>query len=76
MEKVYYVVSKQLEDLDGFQETNGWKDVTAYVIKDSELVKIAEIELHNEDNTETMLLEHLEEEKLIDSNKTIQVIQL
>lgn len=76
MGTIYYVVTKQLQSYDGFEETNGWKEIDAYSIKDSKLIKLCELEILNDENSQTELLEHLEENKLIDSTQEIKLVQL
>lgn len=76
MKKIFYVITKQLDGYDGYEETNGLKDVTAYVIDGDNLNEIASIELANSDESESELLEHLESEGLIDENETVKLIEL
>lgn len=76
MRKIYYTVTKQLNDVDGFEETNGWKDISAYEIKDGVLVTLIKLEIHNTDNSELAILESLEEKKLITGKETINLILL
>jgi len=55
MKKLYYVVKKELQDIDGFEETTGHKTVSTYsaVIKDGapEIEHQFDVELSNEDNS-------------------------
>ena len=62
MRTIYYVVHPQLEDIDGFKETNGWKDISAYQIKDDRLEDLGYVEAHLTDSSEGALLEFLKEE--------------
>jgi hypothetical protein len=50
--KLYYVVTKQLQDFGEFQETTGWKTITVYEIVDNQPKIFAEIEARNVDSTE------------------------
>ena len=51
MKTLYYTVTKQLIDVDGFEETNGYKDIIIYDIIDNKPLIVAEIEAENEYNT-------------------------
>ena len=51
MKTLYYTVTKQLIDVDGFEETNGYKDIIIYDIVDNKPLIVAEIEAENEYNT-------------------------
>jgi hypothetical protein len=62
MKKIYYVVQKELTDVDGIEETTGWKNVCAYHIVDDELIKICDFDIEISDNTIPELRERLPEE--------------
>lgn len=48
MKKVlYYVVELQLQDIDGIQETTGWKTITVYTVEKGKIVKWFDIETAN-----------------------------
>lgn len=51
MKQLFYVVEKQLNDVDGFEETNGWKTITVYKIEDNQPKQVCEFEAHNSDNS-------------------------
>ena len=51
MKTLYYTVTKQLIYVDGFEETNGYKDIIIYDIVDNKPLIVAEIEAENEYNT-------------------------
>lgn len=51
MKTLYYTVTKQLNDLIGFEETNGYKDISIYDIVNNKPVLVAEIEAENEYST-------------------------
>lgn len=74
MKTIYYVIQKQLESMDGFEETNGLKDVRAYENKNGKMVLICELELDNSDNTEEELLSELESKNHIQTR--VNLIQL
>jgi hypothetical protein len=48
MKTLYYTVTKQLNDIDGVEETNGFKDIRIYDIIDNKPLLITEIEAENE----------------------------
>lgn len=54
MKNLYYVVKKQLEDIDGFEETTGWKTITIYDIDTQcmNIIIVGEIEVPNSLNSE------------------------
>lgn len=56
MKTLYYTVEKELRDVDGFQETTGYKDIRIYDIVDNKPLLITEISAENEYST----LEELE----------------
>ena len=37
MKTIYYLVQKQLEDIDGFEEATGWKSVSIIESKDEKI---------------------------------------
>lgn len=66
MKTIYYVIEKQLDSQDGYEEANGWKTVRTYEIKNDKLVQVAEdLEIPNIANTEIKIAEHLEKEAVI-----------
>ena len=69
MKTLYYTVVKQLENIDGFEETNGYKDINVYSIKNDKLVTILTLEVVNTVSTEEEILdelpEHISEVKLV-----------
>ena len=62
MKKIYYVVEKQLEDVDGFEETTGWKNVIGYHMENNEMVSVCDFDMKNSDTTVSELLINLPEE--------------
>ena len=75
MKKIYYVVEKQLEDIDGFAEATGNKSVTGYHIVDNEMVELCTFDMSNTDATVPELMDNLP----VDFEKAygeLQVIQL
>ena len=75
MKKIYYVVEKQLEDVDGFEETTGWKNVCGYNIVGNEMVTLCDFDMHNEDATVPELMDNLPEE-FQKENTEIHAVQL
>lgn len=68
MKRLYYVVEKQLQQIDleeGTEETTGWKTVTVYDIdtQSIDLAVVTELELENFMNSEERIHEEL---KLLD----------
>lgn len=61
MKKLFYVVEKQLEDIDGFEETTGWKTISVYEIKEKDLVRLCEIETPNSAISTESIAEWMEE---------------
>lgn len=56
MRRLYYVVEKELQNIDGFEETTGNKTVTTYSCRIDEygfpcIEREFDIELSNEDNS-------------------------
>lgn len=65
MKNIYYVIEKQLQQVDleeGTEETTGWKTVTVYDIdtQSIDLVVVTELELENFMNSEERIYEELE----------------
>lgn len=74
--KIYYVVNKEVQDIDGFEECTGNKTVGVYMIVDNELKTIAVLELDNSDSSELAIKEELDENGLGISSKDCTLIQL
>ena len=74
MRIIYYVVQPQLEEVDEFQETNGWKDVRVYQIVDNDLKSMGSIEIPTEENSEEEILEYIMGD--IDEDEIIKLVQL
>jgi hypothetical protein len=64
MRTLYYTVTKQLENIAGFEETNGLKDVIVYTIEDNRMLILFELQMHNEDNSEEEILDIIEDEEV------------
>ena len=58
---LYYTVEKQLQDVDGIEETTGLKTVNVYSIVDNKIVKFFDLELLNTENTEKAINGYLED---------------
>lgn len=56
---LYYVVTPQLEDIDGIWENNGMKDITTYSIVNGGLEKQFDIECTIEDTSEDEIEDYL-----------------
>ncbi len=74
MRIIYYVVQPQLEEVDEFQETNGWKDVRVYQIVDNELKSMGSIEIPTEENSEEEILDYIMGD--IDEDEIIKLVQI
>ena len=64
MRTLYYTVTKQLVSFGGFEETNGLKDVIVYIIEDNRMVLLFELQMRNEDNSEEVILDIIEDEEV------------
>jgi len=51
MKKLYFIVQFQLDDVDGFKESNGWKTITVYSIADNVPVHEFEVEIACSENS-------------------------
>jgi len=60
MKKLYYTVDKELQDIDGIEETTGHKTVNVYNLVEGEIVSLFELEMLNEDNSEDAIFHHLD----------------
>jgi len=58
--KLYYTVEKELQDLDGFEETTGNKTITCYDMVNNEPKIFCEIETQNTENSEVEIQEYLD----------------
>lgn len=74
MRIIYYVIQPQLQEVDEFQETNGWKSIRAYQIVDNQLKDIGDFEVELSENTEDELLSYIMED--IDEDEIIKLVQL
>ena len=62
MERIlYYVVEPQLDCIDGFRESNGWKTVTVYTIEENVPKQFFEIECGYSDNSLEKIQEYLDD---------------
>jgi len=61
--KLYYVVEKQLENIDNIEEATGWKTIIVYKIEGEELHKIIDIEVANSTNSEEEILDNLDSDE-------------
>lgn len=52
MKTLYYTVEKELQDIDGIEETTGYKTILLYDIVDNKPKLIAEISAENEYSTQ------------------------
>lgn len=68
--QVYYTVDKELQNIDGIEETTGHKTVTTYTVENGKVKKFFDLDLLNEDNSEEEIKDWLNdngyEEKNID----------
>jgi len=63
MKTLYFTVEKELQDIDGIEETTGYKIITVYDIVENKPKLVVEIEAENEYST-TDELEHFVENLL------------
>lgn len=59
MKKLYYVVEKQLQDVEVVEETTGWKTITVYTIEKEELKKWFDLEINNEKNNQEAIIGYI-----------------
>lgn len=71
MKQIYYVVQKELIDIDGIEETTGNKTITLYEIFDNKLERFRIIESINEDNTVDTINEYMKEKNIYPNNYTL-----
>lgn len=55
MKTLYFTVEKELQDIDGIEETTGYKTITVYDIVDNKPKLVVEIEAENEYSTKDEL---------------------
>lgn len=58
----YYVVHPQLEQIDDFQETNGWKDIDIYHIVDNQLKHFGRFETPLDTNSKDEVLDFINQD--------------
>lgn len=61
---LYYTVEKQLIDIDGIKETDGWKDITVYTIEDNIPKIMCKLTVLNENSTEEEIQTWLDNEEI------------
>ena len=74
MQKLYYTVEKELQQVDDFEETTGFKTVTVYDIENNIPTKFFELEVSNDENTKEAINEYLSDNGYED--ETFELIQL
>jgi hypothetical protein len=74
MKIFYYVVHPQLEEVDDFKETNGWKDITVYHVLNNKLKITGSFEILMEENSQDEVLDFLHQD--IDEDEIIKLVQL
>ena len=57
---LYFTVEKELQSIDGFEETTGNKTITVYDIVNNEPKEVMTIEAENSDNSVEMIENDLE----------------
>jgi hypothetical protein len=72
MKKLYYVVEKELNSDGEVEFTTGNKNVTVYQIVDNQMVKFADIELQNDDNTVRSIYNYLDDNGHSDESFSLQ----
>ena len=66
--KLYYTKSYQLDDIDGFKETNGWKDITVYSIQKNIPTKEFDLEVLNTDSSKEAIQQYLDDNGMGDDS--------
>ena len=60
MNKIYYTVEKQLDDIDGIGTTNGLKDILVYTIINEKIEELLYLENQlNTKNTEKLIIDFI-----------------
>lgn len=59
--KLYYVVEKELQGNDGFEETTGHKTITVYEMINNEPKKFTDIDATNNENSKKAIQEYLDD---------------
>lgn len=59
--KLYYVVEKELQGNDGFEETTGNKTITVYEMVNNEPKKFTDIDAANDENSVEKIQEYLDD---------------
>jgi len=59
--KLYYVVEKELQGNDGFEETTGNKTITVYEMVNNEPKKFTDIDAANDENSQEKIQEYLDD---------------
>jgi len=72
--KLYYVITPQLDDVDGFKESNGWKTISVYDVVDNTPTEICDLDVPESDNSIVSIKDRLAE-LLVDVDN-IELIQL
>lgn len=72
--KLYYVVEKELQGNDGFEETTGNKTITVYEMVNNEPKLFATIDAVNEDRSGKKIEEYLEDNG--HGDESFELIQL
>ena len=67
MKTLYYTVEKELQSVDGFEETTGYKTIRVYDFVENKPILIFEIEADNESSSQSEL-EFFVEETLQEEN--------
>lgn len=65
---LYYTVEKELQDIDGIEETTGNKKVLVYEIVDNKPKELLEIDLFNEDISTDCIYNILDEHMNMEMN--------
>lgn len=71
---IYYVVEPELQDIDGFKETTGWKNVGIYQVLGNGLQSMGTFEIGLSDDTEEEILSYIMED--INENEIIKLEKL
>ncbi len=72
MKTLYYTVTKQLVNIDGFEETNGYKDISVYEIVNNKPNFLFQLEVSNECSSKEEILDNLDS-NVYDNVKLIEL---
>lgn len=69
--KLYYIIKKELQSVDDFEETTGHKNVSVYEIINNEPKNFFSLDLMNDDNSEAAIQDYLDDNGFEDEDFTL-----